>query len=526
MTRRRLWLGGLVAVATLLLFYGYLRMARVQPTNSDGASIALQAWDMLHGNVLLRGWNVADVSFYTTDMLLLGGLETVFGLSAEVVHVGAALTYLMLVLAVALVAKGRARGAEALLRMGLAVLLMLVPAPGNGYLTLLTGPDHTGTALPVLVAWLLVERWPRRFMPVAVALLLGWAQVGDALVTYIAAVPLALVAAWRLLRAPADTGWRARLLGLDGQLLLAAVASVLVHAGLLGAVRAAGGLSGTPMPVALSPLSELWSRTVGTGRGIAALFGGYLPERHGFLQMTVGVLHLVAVPLLVVAFGVAVRRLARHRSTGDDDRVTALLAVGIAVNLGAYLFSTLPADLPGSREIVAVLPFGSALVGRVCGPWLLRAGRLARPARLALVALVAVACVNFTSQTLTSPGGPGNAAGTVEAGWLLPRGYTYGLGTYWTASSLTLASHGKVHVVPVTGIDPYRPTSWESRDDWYDPARHDARFLLLDTTESVDLDRVAAQFGPPVLTHKLGPNRLVLIYDHNILSDLAPLPGS
>jgi len=56
------------AVAATALFTCYLLQSRTMPAGSDGASITLQAWDMLHGNPLLRGWRVADVSFYTTEL--------------------------------------------------------------------------------------------------------------------------------------------------------------------------------------------------------------------------------------------------------------------------------------------------------------------------------------------------------------------------------------------------------------------------------------------------------------------------
>ena len=73
---------------------------RRSPANSDGASNALQAWDMLHGNLLLHGWWLSDVSFYTTELpeYMLVELGRI-GLNADVVHVGAALTYTLLVAA-------------------------------------------------------------------------------------------------------------------------------------------------------------------------------------------------------------------------------------------------------------------------------------------------------------------------------------------------------------------------------------------------------------------------------------------
>jgi hypothetical protein len=55
-------------VAALVLFLCYLRLSDTIPGNPDGADQALQAWDMLHGNWLLRGWTVGDVSYYTTEL--------------------------------------------------------------------------------------------------------------------------------------------------------------------------------------------------------------------------------------------------------------------------------------------------------------------------------------------------------------------------------------------------------------------------------------------------------------------------
>ena len=41
--------------AALGLFACYLRLSATFPVGSDGASNALEAWDLLHGNWLLRG---------------------------------------------------------------------------------------------------------------------------------------------------------------------------------------------------------------------------------------------------------------------------------------------------------------------------------------------------------------------------------------------------------------------------------------------------------------------------------------
>jgi hypothetical protein len=65
---RRLLLLVAVGAACAGLFCCYVRLSATFSGGSDGASNALQAWDLLHGNWLLRGWTLTDVSFYTTEL--------------------------------------------------------------------------------------------------------------------------------------------------------------------------------------------------------------------------------------------------------------------------------------------------------------------------------------------------------------------------------------------------------------------------------------------------------------------------
>ena len=158
-----------------LLFVCYLRISRTVPTNSDGAANALQAWDMLHGNLLLRGWWLSDVSFYTTELPEYMLVELVHGLNADVVHVAAALTYTILVLLGAFLAKGRATGREAAVR---------VLWPGASCWPRSSAPPRRSCCCPRTTwaapcrswsIWLLLDRAPRRWwVPVLVAALLTW----------------------------------------------------------------------------------------------------------------------------------------------------------------------------------------------------------------------------------------------------------------------------------------------------------------------------------------------------------------
>ncbi len=199
--RRLLAIGvwGGCALVALALWAAYVRLSQTFPTDSDGASIALQAWQMLHGNPLLRGWVLADVSFYTTELPQYMLVELVTGLNANVIHVAAGMTYTLALIGAAVLAAGRVRGWAAVIGGCIAAGIMLDPQGADGVLVLLSSPDHIGTSVPIMLAWLILDRtrpsWPAA---VAVSLVLGWAEVADSLVTYAAIAPLVLVVVIRL----------------------------------------------------------------------------------------------------------------------------------------------------------------------------------------------------------------------------------------------------------------------------------------------------------------------------------------
>src|ERR1700749_627458 len=192
-------LAGLVALAGAVLFFCYWRQSQAVPLSSDGSSNVLQAWAMLHGNLLLQNWWVSDVSFYTTELPQYMLIEALGRLGPWAVHAAAAMTFTLLVLLAAALAKGSARGAAGWARALLAAGLMLSPQLSATSILLLS-PDHTGTAVPLLVIWLLIDRVrPRWWVPGLVCLLFTVTMVADSIILLTGIVPLVLVGAGRAL---------------------------------------------------------------------------------------------------------------------------------------------------------------------------------------------------------------------------------------------------------------------------------------------------------------------------------------
>src|ERR1700753_1909964 len=106
---RRLARPGGLAVAAGGLVLAYLRLSNTYPEDSDQANLGLQAWDMLHGNLLLHGWVLSDVSFYTTELVQYMLLELVHGLNNGTCHAAAERTYTLALLFTVLLARGSTR---------------------------------------------------------------------------------------------------------------------------------------------------------------------------------------------------------------------------------------------------------------------------------------------------------------------------------------------------------------------------------------------------------------------------------
>jgi hypothetical protein len=560
-----------IALAAAVLFILYLRQSRSATVGSDGGSIALQAWDMLHGNFLLHGWAMSDVSFYSTELLQYVLLEGVRGLRPDVVHVAGAMTYTIVLLLAALVAMGKparpgrrdrwgGAGRERAVRALITAGIMLAPAPGDGSSTLLLTPDHLGSTVPVLLVWLVVDRCrPRWYVPVAVGILLAWGLVADPLLEVTGVAPLVLVCAVRAaqrlhpgsprrpasavpgdehLRLAGPARWSAvavrtervpvtavpRTVRASGrfELSLAAAALAAVGAAALvsGLISAAGGFALRPVGTSFAGFAALPHNIRLTVQGIGVLFGAFF-GRGQPVNVIFSSLHLVSVALFAVAFCVAWWRFFR-----PEEFLVPALALAITLNLILYVHGNYVQNLLSSREITEMLPLGAVLAGRVmAGPVLkirIRGRNVLGPALAAVLVGYAAALAVYAAQP------PVSAEHQNLAGWLVAHRLTGGLAVgYWLANSVTIDSgdHVKVREVSIRNDMLTMPDSgWGFARQWYTPAGHDADFVVTDAASGTStwhssLNSARNTFGPPARIYTYH-QYTVLVWGMNLLTRL------
>ena len=525
------WTGRAVFLLVLAgLFVAYLRLSRTYPENSDEANILLMAGDLAHGNLYLSGWTVSDVPFITTELPEIALLVKLFGMGLDTAHIAAALTYTVVVAIALLLAKGRARGPRAIARMGIALAIMLAPQPGVGVFVLVFSVGHIGTAAPVMLTWLVLDRYwpagdaadraPRRlwFLPAAVGTLLAWALLADPLVLVIAVCPVLVVAGLRLVTGlPGDikngSVLRHSRHAFAGRWLEASLAAAAGLAYLVAwcggrLLHAAGGYTQQPVPFTLDPVSTWYAHSLTAAHGLLEMFGAFFLPGNAINRLGPGN-DVAAPPLSGLAEAVAVTRLAcvalaiaggcaiaRRFFRRDADLVSQLLLAGIVANLAAYLPSSLAGHTAlNVREFAPVLPFAAVLAARTLGD---RLGERATGNRFIALSLAAVFCwycVGLAHQAAAPAAA--NPFARLEA-FLRQHHLAEGIGGYWDSSVITVDTGGAVTIRAVTGC--LHPYDWESKAAWYNPAGRTASFVL----ESSGTGYFSHWLVAPVALRRLG----------------------
>jgi len=486
-----------------VLFLCYLRISFTYHVTSDGANNALQAWDMLHGHLLMHGWILGDATYYTFDLPVLALTEIFFGLQDLTSHVASALIYLIVTVCAVALAVADSRGLARVARAGVVVAVLTATFHVEWNAPYLLGaPDHVGTSVFLLVSALLIDRAPaRRYTSPLLLAILCAGQIGDATVRYVAVPAVVVVSVYRMAAArKVRTG--------DAANALAAVASVPLAAAVRALMVHFGAYQMVAPRTAIAPPGRWPHNAAIAWHAMRVLFGAEVASGSANPARDAGYVLGIAC-LLAVAAGFA--RVVWTWRTAS--RAEQLLCAAIVINLAVYVVSTMP--IPSNPyEVVAILPCGAVLAARACVPRRIP-DRLRAGLTTGLVAAVALAPL-----AIAAARSPAMAPTAPVTAWLEAHGLTYGLAGYWNSSVITLHSGGQVQAraVVIQGSRVIR-YDWETDTQWFDPSRHDATFVITDLA-GIGLSPLAEHyFGKPDQIVRVS-HWAILIYRRNLLTQV------
>jgi hypothetical protein len=491
------WVVGSAALTAV-----YLRISLTARVGSDGANNVLQGWDLLHGHLMLPGWQIGDANYYFLELPLLAVTDALFGLGNLAAHVASALAY-MLVTVVALAAAGTgSRGTAKAVRFAVVLAVLAAPAFSSLAELPLEEPRHFGTPVFIIGSFLLIDRVPaRRFTAPLLLVILVAGQFEDLMVRYVAVPAIVLVCGYRALAARKLRSPDALLAGVAvvSVPLSSLVTAVWVHLGGFTTAATRGGLDNP----------DQWPHNaVTTWASLRMLFGaqgmpGGMPgHREAIFGMAC---------LLAALFGLAWVAWRWNRAS----RAEQLLGVAIVVNVAVFFLSSF-AWTAKPHEMAAVLPCGAVLAARALVP-----ERLVRKS-LASVALAAAAIVAAVplAYAATRPVFTSEQAPLVA--WLEAHHLTHGLATYQDGATSTVLSGNRIQLRVVhVGATSLGDSHFEVNYEWYDASRYYANFVVANPGQKLPAALVERYFGKPAKIYQV-QGWTILVYRTNLLRLLTP----
>jgi hypothetical protein len=491
---------GFAAVVAVL--YNVAR--RAIATESDMATLVLEARSVLDGHLMLGGWRMLYDSFWTVEVpfyvigVLIAGIDPVL-----LFLVPAVLAALLLTAAVLIARQGR-RGGPAVAAVG--TVVALIGLPSNTWAVLLLHAGwHIGTMLWCLIAFAALRggRWGVGWWVAVLFLTAG--MLGDLQTLALGLGPVAvagIVASARTRR------WLA-----GAPALTAAIAGFAGWWVIHTAATAGGGyqtgsinLHATPdqMHANVANIPGWLTQVFGTGTGTWGNTG--VPAALGVVRYVAlaAVLAAVAIALASILVGIVTGNPGRP-GTDQSWRVDDVLVLACLADLVFYVYAGQTSDPGYLRYLAPFAVFGAVLAGRTAGRAAERLGPGAVRRGLA-VAGIALIAVFGTSLAITSAQPTRPITGADLAAFLTGHGLTNGVGTYWPASMTTVASGGTVTIRPVTanGGKLVRYDR-QSTTDWYTGQQF--QFLVFDTANpwgGVDEGSAKATFGPFQNSYRIG----------------------
>ncbi len=448
----------------LILAYGW-RLGTGRVIHSDELSVIFAGKDMLANDPFLKGWHM------TTGVFLLPTVELailvyIFGYSETLVYLAAGMNYALMVLSgvwtIWLYAK-KWSVKKVYVYPVTALLILLIPRS----VTLLNAGTHVlsyaSAILSILFTYRLSEIRTKVWMKAGWAFVLGFLAVTNSMFLYTACVPVLLVG-----------------MVASSELMHYGAASISLYAVFQKVWTAIRGDKLGGIDTVFTSREDIWDHIVIGMCNILEVFG---IDFWGEKVLSVSTCRAVVGAVILLKLMYEICRYFKHGDKADRNIVYLFLAMG-AVNLAAYIFSTVPAYSP---DVNLIQPFllGFTLAGILA--WMnndqIKKEHCRIKCRGIVLCVLLLFLLMFPRFTFYQPD---NTDRYQAAEYLKDHGYQKGFASYWDAASVMYASKGELEIEPVichnivevtedTKLVAYR---WMTKKEW---EQQEGNFLIADS---------------------------------------------
>ena len=449
--------------------------------DSDNAYLVIAGNAIAKGNYILRGYYLSQLDpFYPIDMFVNAAFVKLLGFRPLVMHAVPVFLYAVFILIACFYIpreKDEVNGNTGLIfktGLFLFIIFLVFPSRGLAFWALQEGM-HLSAVIVSLLVFLLINKFLKTasrlsylFLTVAfIVLTTGFAN--DNVNVVICGVPLIVLSIVFIAKEVIGKDGNYNNIGKYLLIVLSVITAYLLKELIFLAIKADGGFVTVPsrLSIAFVRLKFFVKNFYFYINGMLNLLGIKVFGKNLFsLKTVIEIFKITGFIIFIYGIKTTVKKVKEFK---DDDFLDILLLGGMLFMSLGFLMSQIPIHKASSRYLTPVAVFGFIIAVRnfryVINGFM--KNKTVKPLLLKISAafVFTIYAASFTLNSLAViPKSPVRPLGK----WLISHNLTYGYGSYWDSSIITLETRNKVKVRQLiersNGIVPYR---WLCNKNWY-----------------------------------------------------------
>ena len=493
---------------SLLFYFYYLINLKFLPYSSDPANTFLEAWDMLKGNIFLKGWHLPQDNFLFEDNIFYLIALRIFGFKQYIFAIVPALIYSLTVFTSSYFIFYKLKQKRNFNMLGLLLGFIIISLPQSSlFLTIVSqSPIHIVTILYLLLIVIFIDKYLNPGLSTlnknkdiafitGIVILESASFISDPLSLYLSIVPIILWSALSYMKSyknkDSNQNNKRFLFIIIASMLSIVIEIIFIHFWSKYAVLVKPNISFATYDQLLNNIKLL---VEGLFSILGANFFGLT------LRKIITFFTLIRLAIFISIFYFVISTFKEFVRTKKYN-INHLLSIMSIFTVLAYLFSNQPVGLLTSRYLTPFMIFGTIIFGTELNVDKLSSKLpMSKPILISISFLLIVIYISTTFSIVKDI--KPNKTYYQLASYLEKNNLQYGYGSYWDSSIITVATENKIKIRSVAWdgfqISPY---NWLSKKDWYTDLNELSKpfFILFDDSNhlGVNLDNCVKSFGNP-----------------------------
>jgi hypothetical protein len=501
-----------IALILILLSVIYFHISSYLLANSDNAAPILEANSFINGNIKLYQWHLSSDNFYSIDLIFYILIELITGVKEYLTALVPVIIYILTLISVIYISAINLDK-----KYKISAILITLGLIGTAPLFLLdqtlSGPDHVGTILFILISFILIFQIIKKgnyyYYLIPFSLLSFMYLFGDPISRWIGSIPIIIFSIIFYFYEKKDNKNPYFLIGVCTILVL--VVSLILR----NDTAKFGFFYLITIGSSFVTLSQLHTHIYYLIFSILKLQGAYFFGKNIFAKTTIiELIRLLVLLITVSSIYIIIKNIIKKSiDINKIDKLNLLLILALILNILSFVFGGIFVNSFTSRYLIAVPIFGSILIARYLSPYIVK-----NKVYIAITGIIiSLFIVFFIHETILIK--PSSNQEKILSNFLEQHNLKYGYATYWDAGITTIYTDNSIKVRQVISVNNrIYPYLWLSNSQWYSKT---ANFVVYGNhkTKAINLQIAINSFGKPSKIYKVD-GFTILIWNYNITSKL------